>query len=244
LNSSDVNSIVIGNSTATNTGAVGWGSYSTSIGNTSTLKSRIYGALTVLPNTASGAGNSSTIAAQNAGGTNTAGGSLNLTAGNAGTTGLGGNIVLTPGTSTTAANNGIVKINGQIQITGGSPSAGEVLTTDANGLASWTYSIGSTVVTSTTTYAITLAEAYVFYTGTAAGAFTIPDPSASNAGKEITIKNKTAFGITITPTSTGKIFIDSANTAANSVSIGIEASNNWIKLVSDGTQWNVLRALF
>ena len=181
--------------------------------------------------------------AENAGGTNTAGGALNLTAGNAGTTGQGGNIVLTPGTSTTAANNGIVRINGQVQITGGSPAAGEVLLSDANGLATWSYSIGSTVVTSTTTYAITLAEAYVFYTGTADGAFTIPDPSSSNAGKEITIKNKTGFVITITA-STGKIYIDSANTAANSVRIGIEASNNWIKLVSDGSQWNVLRALF
>ena len=121
--------------------------------------------------------------------------------------------------------------------------AGEVLMSDANGLATWSYSIGSTVVTSTTTYAITLAEAYVFYTGTAAGTFTIPAAAAGNAGKEITIKNKTAFGITITPAS-GTIFIDSANTGAANVSIGIEASNNWIKLVSDGTQWNVMRALF
>ena len=46
-----------------------------------------------------------------------------------------------------------------------------------------------------------------------------------------------------TPVS-GTIYIDNANTGAASVSIGIEASNNWIKLVSDGSQWNVLRALF
>jgi hypothetical protein len=137
-----------------------------------------------------------------------------------------------------------VKIGGTIEIDGGSPGAGKVLTSDAGGLASWSNAIGSTVVTSTTNYAITLAEAYVFYTGAATGAFTIPDPSSTNAGKAITIKNKTAFGLTITPASTGKIFIDSANTAANNVSIGIEASNNWIKLVSDGTQWVVFRALF
>ena len=137
-----------------------------------------------------------------------------------------------------------VKIGGTIEIDGGSPGAGKVLTSDAGGLASWSNAIGSTVVTSTTNYAITLAEAYVFYTGAATGAFTIPDPSSTNAGKAITIKNKTAFGLTITPASTGKIFIDSANTAVNNVSIGIEASNNWIKLVSDGTQWVVFRALF
>jgi hypothetical protein len=84
----------------------------------------------------------------------------------------------------------------------------------------------------------------VFYTGTSAGAFTIPAAAEGNAGKSITVKNKTAFGITITPATTGTFFIDSANTSAANVSIGIEASNNWIKLVSDGTQWNVLRALF
>jgi hypothetical protein len=220
------NEIVIGANSNGN------GSNTTTIGNGSTLRSIIYGStsLSNLPATAtSGNGGDFTLEAQDG-----------FTTGNTN----GGNINLTPGSANGTGTAGVVKINGRVQITGGSPAAGEVLTTDANGLASWTYSIGSTVVTSTTTYAITLAEAYVFYTGTAAGAFTIPDPSASNAGKEITIKNKTAFGITITPATTGKIFIDSANTAANSVSIGIEASNNWIKLVSDGTQWNVLRALF
>ena len=60
---------------------------------------------------------------------------------------------------------------------------------------------------------------------------------------KITIKNKTGFGITITPAS-GTIYIDNANTGAANVTIGIEASNNWIKLVSDGTQWVVFRALF
>jgi hypothetical protein len=117
------------------------------------------------------------------------------------------------------------------------------LVSDANGLATWSNAVGSTVVTNSTTYAITTAEAYVFYNGTATAAFTIPAASSTNQGKAITIKNKTGFGITITPAS-GTIYIDSANTTAANVSIGIEASNNWIKLVSDGTQWNVLRALF
>jgi hypothetical protein len=136
-----------------------------------------------------------------------------------------------------------VKIGGTIEIDGGSPATGKVLTSDATGVASWTYAVGSTVVTSTTTYSITLAEAYIFYTGSAAGTFSIPAASSGNAGKEITIKNKTGFGITITPAS-GTIYIDNANTGAANVTIGIEASNNWIKLVSDGTQWVVFRALF
>jgi hypothetical protein len=238
--SSNTNEIVIG------ADVTGNGTNTTLIGNSSTQQSTIYGALTVVPNDANVnvAGTSSTISAQNARSNGYGGGSLNLNAGNGfGASSLGGNIVLTPGTSGTAANNGIVRVNGQVQITGGNPGAGEVLMSDANGLATWSYSIGSTVVTSTTTYAITLAEAYVFYTGTAAGAFTIPAAASTNAGKEITIKNKTAFGITITPAS-GSIFIDSANSGAANVAIGIEASNNWIKLVSDGTQWNVIRALF
>jgi hypothetical protein len=138
---------------------------------------------------------------------------------------------------------GNLTLGGTIEIDGGSPAAGKVLLSDATGIASWSYGVGSTVVTSTTTYAITLAEAYVFYTGGSAGAFTIPAAASGNAGKTIVIKNKTAFGITITPAS-GTIYIDSANTGAASVSIGIEASNNWIKLVSDGTQWVVFRALF
>ena len=73
---------------------------------------------------------------------------------------------------------------------------------------------------------------------------TIPAAAVGNAGKEVLIKNKTAFTITITPSTTGNIFIDKDNTAVNTVSIGVEASNNWVKLVSDGTQWVVFRALF
>jgi hypothetical protein len=241
---SQTNQIVISGYNGTS-GTVGLGSNTTLIGSTKTQKSQLYGALTVVPNaaTTSTDGNSSTIAAQDAGtGATNAGGSVNITAGNGNSTGLGGNIVLTPGTSSTAANNGIVQVNGQIKITGGSPAAGEVLVSDANGLATWSNALGSAVITTTASYAITLAESIVFYTGTSAGTFSIPAATAY-AGKEITIKNKTAFGISITPAS-GTIYIDNANASAASVSIGIEASNNWIKLVSDGSQWNVLRALF
>jgi hypothetical protein len=207
---------------------VGQGANTTSIGNSATTKAVIYGSiLSNLPTTASsGNGGDFTLEAQDG-----------FTSG----TTNGGNINLTPGTAN-GGTAGIVKVNGQIQITGGTPAAGEVLVSDANGLATWSNALGSAVTTTTASYAITLAESIVFYTGTAAGTFSIPAATAY-AGKEITIKNKTAFGITITP-ATGTIYIDNANATAASVSIGIEASNNWIKLVSDGTQWNVLRALF
>jgi hypothetical protein len=135
-------------------------------------------------------------------------------------------------------------VAGTLRVFDGTQGASKILLSDANGNASWSTSIGSTVLTSTTTYAITLAEAYVFYNGTAAGTFSIPAAAAGNAGKEVTIKNKSAYGITITPLSSGTIYVDNAMGSVSSVSIGIEASNNWIKLVSDGTQWNVIRALF
>jgi hypothetical protein len=214
LANGDDNEVVIAGGNAT-TRTVGLGSNTTLIGNAATTQTRIMGALD-LPNATSS--------------TTTTTGALKV----AGGVGIVENLNV----------GGNTKITGTISIAGGTPGAGKVLTSDANGLATWTNASGSAVTTSIASYQITLAESIVFYTGSAAGTFAIPDPAITNAGKEITIKNKTAFGITITPTSTGKIYIDNANTAVNSVSIGIEASNNWIKLVSDGTQWNVLRALF
>jgi hypothetical protein len=230
LANGDTNEIVLSGYNGT-AGTVGLGSNTTTIGNSATTRAVIYGStsLSNLPATAaSGNGGDFTLEAQDG-----------FTTGNTN----GGNINLSPGSANGTGTAGIVKVNGQIQITGGTPGAGEVLVSDANGLATWSNAIGSTVVTNSTTYAITTAEAFVFYNGSANAAFTIPAASSTNQGKAITIKNKTGFGITITPAS-GTIYIDSANTGAANVSIGIEASNNWIKLVSDGTQWNVLRALF
>jgi hypothetical protein len=147
----DNNEIVIsGYNTTSSLGGTGNGSHSTTIGNALTQKSQVYGALKVVPNTAATStdGNSSIIAAQTAGtGATNAGGSVTIAAGNGNSTGLGGNIVLTPGTSTTAANNGIVQVNGQVKITGGTPGVGKVLTSDANGLASWSSASGSGVTT-------------------------------------------------------------------------------------------------
>jgi hypothetical protein len=248
----ETNQIVI--SGYNGSGTIGLGSHSTLIGNSSTTTAQIMGDLTLPRTTASTS--ATTGALKVAGGTGITG-ALNV----GGTLGVTGATTLTGATTisnTTTSNStssgalvvrggvgiaGNLTVGGTIEIDGGSPAAGKVLTSDATGIASWSYGVGSTVVTSTTTYAITLAEAYVFYTGSSTGAFTIPAAASGNAGKTIVIQNKTAFGITITPAS-GTIYIDSANTGAASVSIGIEASNNWIKLVSDGTQWNVLRALF
>jgi hypothetical protein len=241
-NSTNSNEIVIGNDITGN------GSNSTVIGNASTLQSTIYGALTILPNSASGAGKSSTIAAQNAGGTNTAGGTLNLTAGNAGTTGLGGSIILTPGTSSTTTNYGIIQVEGQIKITGGSPAVNKVLTSDATGLATWSANPNTAIisVTSSTTYTVSANDKYVIYSNGTTGTITLPDATSSGVGKgkEFIIKNISANSITVNTTSSQIIVVDSANNAATSATLGVEASNNWIRVISDGTQWIGFRALF
>ncbi len=131
---SSTNEIVIGSESS------GLGSNTISIGNASTIKSQIYGALTVMPNTAetSTDGSSSVISAQNAGtgGTNV-GGSVSINAGNGNSTGNGGDITLTPGTSSLSTNAGSVIINGKLKIVDGTQSINKVLTSDANGLTSW-----------------------------------------------------------------------------------------------------------
>ena len=102
------NEIVIGYQAAGN------GDNTTTIGNSSTQKSQIRGALTITPNTAPSLtdGNSTTIAAQNAGsgGTN-AGGNVYITAGDANSSGNGGDIILTGGSSTTSQYTGSLFVN-------------------------------------------------------------------------------------------------------------------------------------
>jgi hypothetical protein len=139
-----------------------------------------------------------------------------------------------------------VKIGGTIEIDGGSPGAGKVLTSDATGVASWTYGAGTTS-TQSGSYSITLSDKYVFYSTTATGTATFTLPTATgNGGKEIIIKNKSAFVLTIQRSGSETIFQENStgNSAASSITLGVESSNNWVKLVSDGTQWVVFRALF
>jgi hypothetical protein len=246
-----INETVIGND------AVGLGSNSTVIGNSTTTKAAIYGALDLPNNTASsstttgalkvggGAGIAGAIYAgsiQNTpiGSTTASTGAFTTLAASGNTT-VAGTLGVTGATTLSSTLNvtGNTVVSGTLKIAGGSPEAGKVLVSDnATGLASWSYSSGSVVVQNTTPYTIRLQDSFVFYTGGSNGAFTLP---TGVTGKEITIKNKTANTITISGTS---IYVDKDNTAATSVAVGNEASNNWIRLVFDGTQWVVFRALF
>jgi hypothetical protein len=119
----------------------------------------------------------------------------------------------------------------------------KVLTSDANGGATWTYG-SSSVSKPTATGNILISDKYVFYDGTADGTLTLP-AATSNGGKEIIIKNRTTKVLTISRAGlTETIYVDSSNAAVTTFTIGSEASNNWVKLVSDGSNWVVFRALF
>jgi hypothetical protein len=118
-----------------------------------------------------------------------------------------------------------------------------VLTSDANGLASWTYG-SSSVSNPRATATILISDKYVFYDGAADGTLTLP-AATNNAGKEIIIKNRTTKVLTIIRAGTTEtIYVDISNAAVTTFTIGSEASNNWVKLVSDGSNWVVFRALF
>ena len=162
-----------------------------------------------------------------------------------GTLGVTGNVAVNTDKFTVDASTGNTVIAGTAKISGGSPAAGKVLTSDANGLASWSYGSGD-VQTKTAAYTILLSDKYVFFGSTASAVATFTLPAATgNAGKEIIIKNKSAYTLTVQRAGSSEtIFQDNANAIATSITLGIEASNNWVKLISDGTQWVVFRGLF
>ncbi|WP_395769021.1 hypothetical protein [Aquirufa sp.] len=210
--------------------SVGLGSHTTTIGTSATTSAVIYGStsLSNFPATAaSGNGRDFTLEAQDG-----------FTTGNTN----GGNIILTPGTANGSGTAGVVRVTSQIEIDGGSPGLGKVLTSDANGVASWTYGTSS-VARPTASANILISDKYVFYDGSANGTLTLP-AATGNAGKEIIIKNRTSLVVTVSRSGSETIYVDTANVNVSSFTIGSEASNNWVKLVSDGSNWVVFRALF
>ena len=151
--------------------------------------------------------------------------------------------------SSTVTVTGAATFSSTVKISTGAGN-GKILTSDANGNASWNANPNAsifliTTATASTAYAADLTKKYIIYNYTTAeaGKITVPAAAAGNAGAEIIIKNKSSNTVTITPIS-GNIYMDNSNASAASVALGIEASNNWVKLVSDGTQWLVFRALF
>jgi hypothetical protein len=100
----------------------------------------------------------------------------------------------------------------------------------------------STIISKSASYTLTTSDNYVIATS---GSITFTLPTASGiTGKEYTIKNISSSNVTIATTSSQKIVVDSANSTATTATLGVEASNNWIRVISDGTQWIAFRALF
>ena len=152
----------------------------------------------------------------------------------AGTTKLSG--------ATTVA--GAATFTSTVAITSGA-GLGKVLTSDASGNATWQTGL-TTITTKADNYTITNTDNFIIYTtsGVTGKTFTLPSASAAGAGKEFTIKNMSAFSLTITSTSSIMQEYISTGSYPTSVTLGIESSNNWMRLVSDGTNWIVFRALF
>jgi hypothetical protein len=153
-----------------------------------------------------------------------------------------GNATLTSLTATGAAT-----FSGTVTIPSGA-GLNRVLTSNASGLASWSANPNTSIVsvTSSTTYTVSANDKYVIYSNATTGTITLPDATSSgvNAGKEYIIKNISGNSITINTTSSQKIILDNANNTAITITLGVEASNNWVRVISDGTQWIGFRALF
>jgi hypothetical protein len=162
------------------------------------------------------------------------------------TLGVTGNVAVNTNKFTVDASTGNTSIAGTIEIDGGSPGAGKVLVSDANGVASWSSNSngGASLITATATMAATDTYNLIVFSGsTTSQTITLPSASLAGAGREITIKNIASVPVTINATA-GNLISDSTTTGATSLSIGIEPSNNWIKAISTGSNWIILRALF
>jgi hypothetical protein len=138
---------------------------------------------------------------------------------------------------------GNVTIGGTLEIEGGTPGAGKVLVSDANGLASWSANSNGGVSSITATATMAAYNLIVFSGSTASQTITLPSAVTVGAGREITIKNIASVSVGIAATA-GYLISDSSTSTATSLNIGIEPSNNWIKAISNGTNWIILRALF
>jgi hypothetical protein len=194
-------------------GTVGLGSNTTLIGSSTTTAARIMGALD-LPN-ATGSTSTTTGALKVAGGVGIV---ENLN--------VGGN----------------AKITGTLTVASGA-GAGKVLTSDADGLATWSNG-GGTIATMSSTGNASSTAAYIIFTGSSASqTITLPSAVTLGAGREITIKNVASVSVNIASAG-GKLIQDNSTLTATTAALGIEPSNNWMKLVSDGTDWYIFRALF
>jgi hypothetical protein len=145
-------------------------------------------------------------------------------------------------TLTSLTTTGAATFSSTVAITTGA-AAGKVLTSDASGNATWQNSGGS-IATMSATGTATSTATYIIFTGSTSGqTITIPSAVTLGAGRELTIKNVASVSVSIASAG-GYLIQDSSTLTATGAALGIEPSNNWMKLVSDGTNWYIMRALF
>ena len=156
---------------------------------------------------------------------------------------VGGTLGVTGATTLTAlTTTGAATFSSTVKISTGA-AAGKVLTSDASGNATW-QNTGGTVVTMSATGTATSTATYIIFTGsTASQTITIPSAVTLGAGREITIKNVARVSVSIA-SAAGYLIQDNSTLTSTGAALGIEPSNNWMKLVSDGTNWYIFRALF
>ena len=171
----------------------------------------------------------------------TVGGTLGVT----GATTLGNTLAVTGATTLAAVTaTGAATFSNTVKITTGA-GAGKVLTSDATGFATWNNAGGTVTSTSAnTTYTSSTNVTYIIFTGSSASTITLPTAADVGNGREFTIKNVSSVIVTISAGGTCKITSDSSTVNDTTAALGIEPSNNWMKLISDGTKWYVMRALF
>jgi len=96
------------------------------------------------------------------------------------------------------------------------------------------------ITTQSANYTATATDNFIICTA----AITISLPTAvGNTGKEYTIKNMFAGNVTVAANGSEQIWQDAATITATAT-IGREAHNNWIKVISDGSNWISFRALY
>ena len=166
-------------------------------------------------------------------------------AGASGNTAIAGTLGVTGATTLTSVTaTGSATFSSTVKITT-SASAGKVLTSDATGNATWNNAGGTVTSTSSnTTYTSSTNVTYIIFTGSSASTITLPTAADVGNGREFTIKNVSSVIVTISAGGTCKITSDASTVNDTTASLGIEPSNNWMKLISDGTKWYVMRALF
>ena len=135
-----------------------------------------------------------------------------------------------------------LEVSGTVKLSTGA-AAGKVLTSDASGNATW-QNTGGSVVSMSATGTATSTASYIIFTGSTSGqTITIPSAVTLGAGRELTIKNVASVSVSIASAG-GYLIQDNSTLTSASAALGIEPSNNWMKLVSDGTNWYIFRALF